>query len=104
MQEMIRHMKEVKTTRVCDKYVEQHRTEMSFVLTMPGEIQLTTTPRSAHSQANVCVIFTTADLDALYAICFCGCGTSSDAMLAVLMILPDPVTTDHTYGHSGMRG
>jgi hypothetical protein len=68
------------------------RTCMRSVLTMPGEMQLTRTPRSAHSQPSVWVIFTTADLLQLYAICFCGCGTSNVAMLAVLMILPRPAS------------
>lgn len=61
---------------------------MSAVLTMPGDMQLTVTPRSAHSAPSVCVIFTTAALLALYAICFCGCGTSRLAMLAVFMMRP----------------
>ena len=41
---------------------------MSAVFTMPGDMQFTVTPRSAHSQPSVCVIFTTAAFDALYAI------------------------------------
>ena len=40
-------------------------TWMSAVLTMPGLMQLTVTPRSAHSAPRVCVIFTTAALLAL---------------------------------------
>ena len=41
--------------------------QMSGVSTMPGEMQLTLTPLSAHSQPSDCVSLTTADLDALYA-------------------------------------
>ncbi len=36
---------------------------------MPGDMQLTVRPRPAHSAPSVCVIFTTAALLALYAIC-----------------------------------
>merc|ERR1719408_372870 len=53
-------------------------------------MQLTLSPRDAHSHAIDCVILTTAAFEQLYAACFCGCGTSSDAIDAVLMILPEP--------------
>ena len=38
---------------------------MRAVLTMPGDMQFTLTPRGAHSVASVCVSFTTAALEAL---------------------------------------
>merc|ERR1719152_695048 len=57
---------------------------------MPGEIELTFTPRLAHSHARDWVILTTAAFEQLYAACFCGWGTMSDAIDAVLMILPPP--------------
>jgi hypothetical protein len=66
------------------------QTWMRAVLTMPGDMQLTLTPRAAHSAPSVCVILTTAALDALYATCFCGCGTSTLAMLAVFIMRPRP--------------
>ena len=40
---------------------------MSGVSTMPGEMQLTLTPRDAHSQPSDCVSLTTADFDAAIA-------------------------------------
>ena len=42
---------------------------MRGVSTMPGEMQLTLTPRDAHSHPRDCVSLTTADLDALYTAC-----------------------------------
>lgn len=41
-------------------------------------MQLTFTPLSIHSVPNVCVNFTTPAFEALYANCFCGCGTRKD--------------------------
>ncbi len=63
------------------------RAWMSAVLTMPGDMQLTVTPRSAHSQPSVCVIFTTAALDALYAIC-ARCPSPRLTKKVMLCVLP----------------
>merc|ERR1711966_176643 len=60
------------------------------VSTIPGDMQFTFRPLSAHSHARVCVILTTAAFEQLYAACFCGWGTSNVAIDAVLMIFPYP--------------